>query len=176
MFAGLRPRLEWQPPLLRIPVYADQKIHLDGRGIVLVPSFLCRIQPIMLLDSTLPPVLVYPVKPQFGWLRPTTSTGETSRAEALGALLGRARGAVLEAAAAGGNTSQPAQRAGVALPVVSRHTAVLREAGLLSIRRRANSAYHRATPLGLARTERPSAPLTHEFAVGGKHCPPTGRA
>ncbi|MFF2523143.1 ArsR/SmtB family transcription factor [Streptomyces liangshanensis] len=150
LLAELHPRVTWEAPVLRIPVYADQDVHLEGRGLVLVPSFFCRIQPITLMDPGRPPVLVYPLSPRLGWLRPTGAEGRQDGLEPVVALLGRTRAHVLDAAAAGGTTTELALRVGVALPVISRQTSVLREAGLLDTRREGGSVRHHVTPLGLA--------------------------
>ncbi|MER5884120.1 helix-turn-helix domain-containing protein [Streptomyces sp. NPDC001941] len=151
LLAELHPRVRWRAPVLEIPVYADQEVHLDGRGLVLVPSLFLRIQPITVLDPEMPPVLVYPLPPQVGWLAARRSRGgRGAPPDALVDLLGRTRAAVLESAAGTGTTTDLARRAGVALPVVSRHTAVLRDAGLLTTRREGGAVRHRVTGLGMA--------------------------
>ncbi|MFE5867364.1 ArsR/SmtB family transcription factor [Streptomyces roseifaciens] len=77
--------------------------------------------------------------------------GRQPPAEPVVVLLGRTRAAVLEAAAvSAGTTSELARRVGVAPPVVSRQTAVLREAGLLDSTRHGGTVVHRATALGIA--------------------------
>lgn len=150
LLAELHPRVRWEAPVLQIPVYADQDVHLEGRGLVLVPSFFCRIQPITLMDPDRPPVLVYPLSPRLGWLRPEPGEDGPDDAEPIVALLGRTRASVLDAASAGGTTTELALRLRVALPVVSRHTTVLREAGLLATHREGGSVRHHVTALGLA--------------------------
>jgi DNA-binding transcriptional ArsR family regulator len=117
---------------------------------VLVPSFFCRIQPITLMDTNRPPVLVYPLSPRLGWLRPAPSGEDQDDTEPIVALLGRTRANVLDAAAVGGTTTELALRVGVALPVISRHTSVLREAGLLGTRREGGSVRHHVTQLGMS--------------------------
>ncbi|WP_320780787.1 winged helix-turn-helix domain-containing protein [Streptomyces sp. CRN 30] len=152
LLAELHPRARWEAPVLHLPVYADQDLHLEGRGLVLVPSLFLRIQPITLLDADRPPVLVYPLQPQLGWLTPGLPADGAAPGgpSPLVALLGRTRAAILESAATPGTTTEIAARAGVALPVVSRHASVLRSAGLLETRRAGQSVRHRATHLGMA--------------------------
>ncbi|MFJ2647328.1 ArsR/SmtB family transcription factor [Streptomyces sp. NPDC087420] len=150
LLAELHPRVRWEAPVLQIPVYADQDVYLEGRGLVLVPSFFCRIQPITLMDPHRPPVLVYPLSPRLGWLRPAAAAGDQGGMDPIVALLGRTRAHVLDAATAGGTTTELAVRVGVALPVISRQTSVLREAGLLDTRREGGSVRHHVTPLGIA--------------------------
>lgn len=150
LLAKLHPRVVWQAPVLRIAVYANQDIHLEGRGLVLVPSLFCRIQPITLMDVNRSPVLVYPLSPSLDWLSDPVTGPERVRSSAIVDLLGSTRAAILEAAAGGGTTSDVARRADVSAPVVSRHTAVLRAAGLLETRRHGAAVWHRVTGLGIA--------------------------
>ncbi|MEU4473128.1 winged helix-turn-helix domain-containing protein [Micromonospora sp. NPDC023888] len=169
LLGSLHPRVKWEPPVLRIPVYMHQDVHLRGRGIVLVPSFFCRIQPITLLDAKRPPVLVYPLAPRLGLFRGAALARESTSPTV--ALLGGTRAAVLEAAAAGGSTRELARRVGVADPVVSRHCGVLRAAGLLETRRCGGSVWHGPTGLGIAllNGELPdgrTAPLPAEAKAG----------
>lgn len=151
LLTSLHPRARWESPVLEIPVYAAQDVHLEGRGLVLVPSFFCTIQPITLADAERPPVLVYPLPPRLGWLPPTKPPGSPDApADPVVNLLGRTRAAVLEAATSHGSTTELAERLGVAPPVISRQAAVLREAGLLRTSREGGSVVHQVTALGLA--------------------------
>ncbi|MEU8264018.1 helix-turn-helix domain-containing protein [Micromonospora sp. NPDC048999] len=150
LLASLHPRVIWQAPVLQIPIYAEQDIYLQGRGLVLVPSFFCRIQPITLLDVNKPPVLVYPLAPRLSLSLCRAPAGQQSGAPSVVALLGKTRAAILAEAAAGGSTRELARRTGVADPVVSRHTAVLRGAGLMETQRHGGSVWHRTTGLGIA--------------------------
>lgn len=75
MFRGLWPRVQWDPPVLSAP-YAtshDHIIRLDGRGLVLIPSFFCTGTPVALADPELEPVLVYPADVRSAWFGPLTS-------------------------------------------------------------------------------------------------------
>ncbi|GGY96417.1 ArsR/SmtB family transcription factor [Streptomyces poonensis] len=153
LLAELHPRARWEAPVLHIPVYAEQDLYLEGRGLVLVPSLFLRIQPITLLDADRPPVLVYPLRQQLGWLTPglpEEGSGSPGGPSPLSGLLGRTRAAILESAVTPGTTTELAARAGVALPVVSRHASVLRAAGLLETRRAGQAVRHHVTGLGLA--------------------------
>jgi DNA-binding transcriptional ArsR family regulator len=149
LLSSLHSRSVWQPPVLRVPVYADQDVYLQGRGLVLVPSVFCRVQPITLRDPHRPPVLVYPLAPPLGLLR-AERTPDDDPADPVAALIGRTRMVVLAAAINPGTTTKLAQRVGIAPPVVSRHTAVLRAAGLLETHRDGGSVRHRITGLGIA--------------------------
>ena len=61
LLASLPPMLRWRDPVLEADYPVDRELHLDGRGLLLQPSFFCRRTPVALQDPKLPPVLVYPV-------------------------------------------------------------------------------------------------------------------
>ncbi|MFY1626755.1 transcriptional regulator [Micromonospora sp. WMMD723] len=147
LLASLRPGMRWDSGVLQVVDYPNRReLHLDGRGLLLVPSFFCARTPVALLDPALPPVLVYPAD-RLGGLDP--SPGEGGR-EALAALLGRTRAAVLEVSDDGATTGEVARRLHISAAAASQHTAVLRNAGLLVSRRDRNTVLHTLTPLGRA--------------------------
>jgi DNA-binding transcriptional ArsR family regulator len=160
VLASLRPSVQWDGEVLAIPDYpASRDLHLGGRGLLLVPSFFCDRVPVALVDPTLPPVLVYPVD-RLGGLRsaaagrgPQTAAGGPAHRQALGALLGRTRAAVLEAVGDGSSTGEIARRLGISPAAASQHASVLRNAGLLVTRRDRNMVVHTLTPLGSAMLE-----------------------
>lgn len=141
---SLPPVLRWRPPVLEADYPVERELRLDGRGLLLQPSFFCRGNPVVYRDAALPPVLVYPAAhssaPVFG------DTGDPS----LGRLVGHTRSAVLQAIRYGCTTSELARRAGVSLASASQHAAVLREAGLVVTLRHGNAVLHTVTPLGAA--------------------------
>ncbi|MGC5018421.1 ArsR/SmtB family transcription factor [Micromonospora sp. DT47] len=155
LLASLRPNMRWKSGVLEVRDYPDNReLHLDGRGLLLVPSFFCARTPVALLDPALPPVLVYPVD-RLGGLAPASVSGagptaEGSGREALAALLGRTRAAVLEASDGGCTTGEVARRLNISPAAASQHTAVLRNAGLLVSQRDRNTVLHTLTPLGRA--------------------------
>ncbi|WP_405569523.1 winged helix-turn-helix domain-containing protein [Streptomyces sp. NBC_01167] len=141
---SLPPVLRWRAPVLEADYPVDRDLHLDGRGLLLQPSFFCRGNPVVYRDPSLPPVLVYAAEhtpdPAFG------DTGGPS----LGRLVGHTRSAVLQAIRYGCTTSELARRAGVSLASASQHAAVLRDAGLVLTLRHGNAVLHTLTPLGAA--------------------------
>ncbi|RGC69608.1 Helix-turn-helix domain protein [Micromonospora sp. MW-13] len=152
LLAGLRPMARWESGVLEIHGYPDSReLHLDGRGLLLVPSFFCASTPVALLDPALPPVLVYPVD-RLGGLAHTAGAGGAtgSGREALAALLGRTRAAVLEATDEGCTTGEVARRLRISPAAASQHATVLRNAGLLVSHRDRNTVLHTLTPLGRA--------------------------
>ncbi|TDB75787.1 helix-turn-helix domain-containing protein [Micromonospora sp. KC723] len=155
LLAGLRPTVRWESDRLEIHDYPNSReLHLEGRGLLLVPSFFCARTPVALLDPALPPVLVYPVD-RLGGLVPaagagTGPAGEETGREALAALIGRTRAAVLEASDDGCTTGEMARRLAISAAAASQHAAVLRKAGLLVSQRDRNRVLHTLTPLGRA--------------------------
>ncbi len=152
LLTSLRPAMRWDSGTLEVLDYPDSReLHLDGRGLLLVPSFFCARTPVALLDPALPPVLVYPVD-RLGGLAPAGG-GEgrpSAGRDALAALLGRTRAAVLEACEDGCTTGELARRLTISAAAASQHTGVLRNAGLLVSQRDRNTVLHTITPLGRA--------------------------
>jgi len=134
----------WQPPVLAVPYPVDRELHLDGRGLVLVPSYFCRGTPVTLADTGLPPVLIYPAQAH-GVRVPTAPSGSE-----LAQLLGHTRAAVLQTLAEECTTTELARRAGVSASSASEHAAVLRGAGLITSTRHRNRVHHSLTALGAA--------------------------
>jgi DNA-binding transcriptional ArsR family regulator len=145
MLTGLHPSIRWEPPVLSIQYgFGDRTLHLDGRGLLLLPSFFCVLDPITLRDPELPPVLVYPVEHELGW-----AGGAAPRAgQPLAALVGRTRAAVLETVETTCTTGELARRLGISPASASEHAGVLRDAGLITTSRYRNTSCHALTRLG----------------------------
>lgn len=151
LLSTLPPMIRWREPVLEADYPVDRELFLDGRGLLLQPSFFCRGTPVVYRDPDLPPVLVYPV----------THRAAPAFAEPgpwLGRLVGHTRSAVLRSVGHGCTTSELARRTGVSLASASQHACVLREAGLLLTLRHGSSVLHTLTPLG-ASLLRGGAPL-----------------
>ena len=148
VLAALPPPMRWQSPVLETRYPDDRDVHLDGRGLLLVPSFFCWRLPVALIDPQLPQVLVYPVAPELGWLdQSVTRPGGTD--QALRALLGSTRAAVLDAISAGpATTGELADRVRVSVSSASEHATVLRDAGLVASHRVGNHVLHLLTESG----------------------------
>lgn len=138
-----RPMAVWRPPVLEVDYPVERDLHLQGRGLLLVPSYFCWRRPITLVDENLRPVLVYPADKAVAPVSAATAT-ELAR------LLGATRARLLHETAAHdcGTTSELAASVGVSLPSASQQLAVLREAGLLTSRRDGKHVLHTVTPLG----------------------------
>ncbi|MEU6352697.1 DUF5937 family protein [Streptomyces sp. NPDC047072] len=146
-----RPMIGWRPPVLEVDYPVDRDLRLDGRGLLLLPSYFCWRRPIALYDDALPPVLVYPVDT-------TVLPDGTGAPGQLARLLGPTRAALLYEVAARGcaSTSELAGTVVVSLPSASQQLGVLREAGLVTSRRDGKYVLHSATPLGLRLLGEPS--------------------
>ncbi|MEV0196083.1 winged helix-turn-helix domain-containing protein [Nonomuraea sp. NPDC050691] len=130
----------WRPPILHMPTATTCDVRLRGRGLMLIPSYFALRPTVMSRpdDST---VLIYPMY---------TGGSPTGSADALGPLLGRTRAGVLMALREPATTTAVAERAGISLASVSQHTAVLRNAGLITTTRTGSAVLHALTPLGSA--------------------------
>ncbi|HET9139869.1 winged helix-turn-helix domain-containing protein [Actinophytocola sp.] len=148
LLASFRPMMRWNPPVLEVPGHpSDRDIHLDGRGIQLIPSYFCWLHPLTIFDPGLPQVVVYPVDHDLRWLEPGIAGVSNRR---LARLLGHTRAEVLLAARDGCTTGDLARRLGVSAAVISHHTGILRDSGLITSRRMANNVLHARSPLGSA--------------------------
>ncbi|MFI9462127.1 ArsR/SmtB family transcription factor [Streptomyces xiamenensis] len=147
LLGSFRPMMHWRPPVLEVDYPAVRELRLDGRGLVLQPSFFCVRRPITLVESEGTPVLVHPIQHTLGW-----ADGESAgpRSTALSALIGRTRAALLEELEHCRSTGELARLLSVSEAAVSQHTGVLRAAGLLSSVRHGRSVLHAITPAGLA--------------------------
>ncbi|MGW6740485.1 ArsR/SmtB family transcription factor [Streptomyces sp. NPDC055025] len=144
LLGTLPPMLRWRSPVLEADYPVERELRLDGRGLLLQPSFFCRGTPVVHRDPTLPPVLVYP-------MTHSDAPAVTERpGPSLGRLVGHTRSAVLRAIEHGSTTSELARRTGVSLASASQHACVLREAGLVVTLRHGNAVLHTLTPLGAA--------------------------
>lgn len=147
MLAGMRPTLRWADSAIEADYPRRMVCELEGRGLVMVPSFFCWGKPIALKDTTLPPVLVFPIEGDARYLALGTALRESATSRSLAALLGRTRAAVLETIADGCTTTEIARRLDVSLATASEHAAVLRHAGLVVSVRDGNTMLHALTPV-----------------------------
>lgn len=147
MVGDLHRTVEWHEDAVRVELRLHSEV-LDcrGSGIVLVPSVLGGLGCSVLTEPPAQPTLFYPAQ----GVTERWATDATARADALGALLGPARAAILLGAHAPRTTSQVAADAGLAVSTASHHLTVLRDAGLVASRRDGVRMLHLRTPLGEA--------------------------
>ncbi|ANW21614.1 ArsR/SmtB family transcription factor [Streptomyces clavuligerus] len=164
LLGSLHPTIRWEPPVLLVAYPVDSELRLEGRGLRLVPSFFCRGTPIALRDTTLPPVLVYPVARAIGALDPAPAAG----GDRLARLLGRTRAATLYTIADAEHTTgnEIARRLAISPASASEHATVLRDAGLIQSLRVRNTTRHTLTRLGMELLEGRS-PVVVPGAVPG---------
>jgi DNA-binding transcriptional ArsR family regulator len=140
----LHPDMTWRPPVLQVRFPVCQELHLDGRGLRLVPAFFAHGLPTTYKDPGRPPVLVYSIDH-------TRLDSDAEPGASLAALLGRTRARVLMTVAITPcNTSDLAELTDISLATASQHASVLRASGLISSTRTGRSQIHEITPLGLA--------------------------
>jgi DNA-binding transcriptional ArsR family regulator len=145
LLSSLGPRVRWRRPVLEVDYRTDRDLHLRGRGIRIVPTYFSWGTPVALADADLPPVLSYPLN------HPTVpEEAHPGERAPLGALLGVTRARVLRCVADGLTTGELAHAVGVSLSAASRHTGVLRDAGLTTSQQVGPTVLHTLTPLGAA--------------------------
>ncbi|MDW4905839.1 helix-turn-helix domain-containing protein [Streptomyces sp. ADMS] len=163
LLSGLGPYMRWRRPTLEVDYPEDRDLYLQGRGLTLVPSYFCWGGPVSLADSGLPPVLAYPLRHEASRAGETGAQGPRAP---LSALLGTTRAVILRATATGATTGELARAAGVSAASASRHTTVLRDAGLLVSHRDGPAVLHTLTPTGAALLR--AGEPTHRAAPAGR--------
>jgi DNA-binding transcriptional ArsR family regulator len=149
LFRTLKTGVRWRAPVLEVDYRVDKDLYLDGRGLRIVPSFFSRGTFDSFADTTLEPILIYPIDQDCQSVSILAEGGRRS----LEVLMGATRAAVLYAVGSGATTSQLAHRLNTSLASVSRHTGVLRNAGLISTHREGAAVVHALTELGSALLE-----------------------
>ncbi|MFJ6251674.1 MULTISPECIES: ArsR/SmtB family transcription factor [unclassified Streptomyces] len=122
----------------------DRDVCLNGRGLVLLPTFHHPAGPLLQDTPGRPAVLTYPAGPG---LPPTAGTPVVS-AEALAAILGRTRLDALRLLAEPHTTTSLARALHVSNATASSHAATLRSAGVATTTRAGRSVTHQRTALG----------------------------
>jgi DNA-binding transcriptional ArsR family regulator len=144
--------MRWRYPVLELPAHpSGRDVHLQGRGVRLIPSYFCRTHPVTVYDGSLPQVVVYPV-------RHTAEANPAPATRALARLLGETRAAVLIGIHQGCRTGQLARRVGISAPATSHHLGVLRDAGLVTSSRTGATVRHTRSRLGDALVRRYAPP------------------
>lgn len=155
LLASVNPRrICWNAPVLEVTMASglDGDLHLDGRGLLLVPSVFALDAPVIDPDAQPQPVLTYPVLPHEPVHALVLFAPRAAASDApLAGLLGRTRAAVLSAVAEhpGCSTKELAALIGIAKASASEHATTLRNAGLIATTRHRDGASHTATVLGV---------------------------
>ena len=144
LFADVDPTVSWEHGLLRIVKRAEETVDLGERGLLFVPSVFVWPSVVMITAAPWQPTLIYPA-------RGVGTLWEPERPrppEALAALLGRSRAAVLLALDRPGTTTDLARALGLTAGGASQHLAVLRDAGLVRGHRVGRSVLYLRTAAG----------------------------
>ncbi|WP_236794180.1 helix-turn-helix transcriptional regulator [Amycolatopsis sp. GM8] len=144
LLASLGPALRWSSPTLTAGA-PETPVTLDGARLLLAPTYFAARPEVVLSAGHVR--LAYPAS------TPTVrrrAVRPSAPSRALSALLGPTRAAALTIVAAGCSTSELAARLGVTPSAVSKHTSILRAAGLIATRRERNTVLHTLTPLGVS--------------------------
>jgi DNA-binding transcriptional ArsR family regulator len=140
--AGVYPGSCWTGTTLEVDVPEETEHSPAGRGLTLLPSAFWTGRPMVGTHSDGSMLLLYPALTPLPLVDPEPG-------DALGALLGRTRAAILELLTEQRTTSEIAMTAGISAASASAHAKTLRDAGLVATRRAGRAVRHVATPLGL---------------------------
>ncbi|WP_037319660.1 ArsR/SmtB family transcription factor [Amycolatopsis orientalis] len=150
VLTSLRPLVRWSCPVLEVGDGIVGSGGTGGSGLTISPTYFAVCPVIVPAAGETPVRLLYPSVRQAA---PSTGYGRDVRRSpdsALADLLGPTRAAALAVLAVGCSTSELAARLGVTPSAVSKHTTVLRRAGLITTERDRNAVLHSLTPLGSA--------------------------
>jgi hypothetical protein len=145
LFADVDPTVSWADGVLSIDKGSvEQDVDLRDRGLLFVPSAFAWPNVMLVTDPRWQPTLVYPA-------RGVGTLWETDRAaapDALGALLGKVRAAVLMALDHPRSTTDLARALGISAGGVSQHLGILRAAGLVHGHRVGRVVLYLRSPAG----------------------------
>lgn len=151
LLTGLRPKVRWAAPVLETDDRIDGTLPSEGTGLLVVPTYFSVAPALVPSFPGGTPRLHHPCVRHAA--HPAGFAGPSGRkgpGNALAALLGPTRAAALTILAVGCSTSELAARLGVTPSAASKHTTVLRRAGLIITHRERNTVLHSLTPLGSA--------------------------
>lgn len=135
--------LSWDGHVLHTQYPEERKVHLAGRGLILLPSYFCWGNPVTWIAPELPPVLVY------------EAAGNHERhpdvplSAPLVSLIGRTRAECLRALVVPRTTTELAEHLRTSVGTASKQAAVLRDTDLITSNRRGSAVVHSITALGL---------------------------
>jgi len=131
-----------EPGIWQLDAPYERDIHLNGRGLVLLPTFHWTGMPVAADRPGQPVLLAYPAGPGL----PVQPPG--CHQDPLPAVLGQTRSHVLRLLGDEHSTSGVARLAGISPASASEHITALRGAGLIATVRDGATARHRRTSLG----------------------------
>jgi DNA-binding transcriptional ArsR family regulator len=145
VLSQLDPRITWTERGISIADHRDAVASVGERGLVLMPSAYLSPHVAAVVDPPWQPTIAYPARGIAElWHTPRASS------EALARLLGRTRALVLSSLNDPISTTALAAMIELSPAGASRHLLALRDAGLVSARRRGHEVRYRRTTLGSA--------------------------
>jgi Helix-turn-helix domain len=142
LFADLHPAIRWRDEGLEVEIPYTTSVHLEGRGLLLVPTAF-PARPAAITSPPWQPTVMYPARGvALLWER-----GQPPPAAALVRVLGRGRAAILLALDAPRSTGDIARRLEITPGGASQHLSALRAAGLVSSNRHGRSVLYARSPL-----------------------------
>ncbi|MEH6378118.1 winged helix-turn-helix domain-containing protein [Streptomyces sp. KLMMK] len=147
---GLVPGTRLRGDVWEIEAPGEQEVRLQGRGLLLLPTFHWNGRPVLADLPGGPLGLTYPAGPGLPLVPDGAGAagGAGNADDALAGVLGRTRTGILLALAREHTTSGLARRVGVSNATASAHAAALRDAGLITTVRDGRAVLHRRTALG----------------------------
>jgi DNA-binding transcriptional ArsR family regulator len=145
MLADLHDQVSIQDEVLRIDKVHSAEEDLSGAALKLVPSVFAWPNIIFAAGTIGSPSLTYPARGVGRLWESTTDASEDE--DALAALLGRSRAAILTALVIPQSTTQLSVKLSQSTPAVSQHLSVLRRSGLVTSWRSGRSVLYRQTAL-----------------------------
>jgi uncharacterized protein DUF5937/helix-turn-helix protein len=144
VFEDLHHQVHWRHGVLEVDRPLDEEVDLRGRGLLLVPAAFAWPRVFAMIDEPWQPALIYTPRGLGSlWAPPADGDGE-----ALAALLGRRRAAILATLGAPTATTDLARRLGASPAGVNEHLGVLRRAGLVRAARDGRRVLYSRTPTG----------------------------
>jgi hypothetical protein len=144
VFEDLHPYVRWRDGALEIDRGPDEEVDLRGRGLLLMPAAFAWPEVFAMIDEPWQPSVIYTPR-GVGTLWAPEEGGDR---EALAALLGRRRAAILAALGTPAATSDLAQRLDASPAGVNEHLGILRRAGLVRAARDGRRVLYERTPIG----------------------------
>jgi hypothetical protein len=144
LFADIDPTVRWSGGELQIEKRVEVAVELEERGLLFVPSVFTWPAVVVVTEPPWQPTIVYPAR-GVGTLWEGAGVPPP---EALAALLGRNRAAILLALDRPRSTTDLATAVGITAGAVSQHLAVLRDAGLAHGHRVGRTMLNARSPAG----------------------------
>jgi DNA-binding transcriptional ArsR family regulator len=148
VLAQLHPSVAFAGDLLQVdkPHHCSRRFDLAGTGIVLLPCAFTWPTLSVDCDGVDQPVLIYPPRGLAQMWEDTLA----EQPDPLGALVGRTRAALLATLGLPRTTTQLAVQLGLSPAAVSQHLKVLKDAALVTARRRGRMVLYQRTPAATA--------------------------